>query len=217
MRRVGCAAGLGVLFAVTVGFVVAPRCADGDAWKTVTAVIDGDTIRVGEGWRRTTVRLIGVDTPEVAHGERRGEPFGPEATEFTRRALAGRRVRLEVQPHDQIDAYGRLLAYVFLEDGTLFNRELVRQGYARAYTRFQFAYREEFRRLEAEARAAGRGMWATVARAATPAAGKIIGNVRSRVYHVPGQPTYGRVAERNRVYFDSEAEAIRQGYRRAGE
>ncbi|MCK6555573.1 thermonuclease family protein [Candidatus Binatia bacterium] len=209
------AAALGALLAVVAGFLLVGGDARGDSWTTVATVIDGDTIRVGDRWQQTTVRLIGVDTPEVAHGERPGEPFGREATEFTRRALTGRRVRLEVRPEDRIDAYGRLLAYVFLEDGTFFNRELVRQGYARAYTRFRFAYRDEFRRLEAEARAAGRGMWAAAARAGSPIEGRIMGNRRSRVYHLPGQRTYGSVSERNRVYFESEAEAVRQGYRRA--
>ena len=205
------------MVSVTVGLLAGPRIAVGDSWRTVTTVVDGDTIKVSDGWRRTTVRLVGVDTPEVAHGDRPGEPFGPEATEFTRAALAGKRVRLEVPPRDQIDAYGRLLAYVFLEDGTLFNRELVRQGYARAYTRFRFPYRDEFRRLEAEARAAGRGMWAAALLPTAPIEGQIIGNSRSRVYHLPGQESYGSVARRNRVYFDSEAEAIRAGYRRARE
>lgn len=204
-----------MLAATVVSTSIVAGDAVGQGWETVTAVIDGDTIRVGEGWHRTTVRLIGVDTPEVAHGGRPGETFGPEATGFTRRALLGKRVRLDVPLRERIDAYGRLLAYVFLEDGTLFNRELVRQGYARAYTRFPFAYRDEFRRIEGEARTAGRGMWAAAARPGPPAEGPIIGNRRSRVYHVPGQRTYGSVSARNRVYFDSEAEAVDQGYRRA--
>lgn len=202
-----------LLLWAALAVVPPPAAGQASTWATVTAVLDGDTIRVGSG---RTVRLIGVDTPEEARRGRPAEPYAAEATAFTRRMLLGRRVRLEVPPEDPVDAYGRTLAYVFLEDGTLFNRELVRAGYARAYRRFPFAYREEFLRLEAEARAAGRGLWGAVARAPSgPPAGPIIGNVRSRVYHVPGQRTYGTVAPRNRAYFESEAEAIRQGYRRA--
>jgi micrococcal nuclease len=179
------------------------------SWAVVTKVVDGDTIRIG----RTTVRLIGVDAPEIARRDKPGQHFGPEATEFTRQTLLGKRVRLELNPGDEIDAYGRLLAYVFLEDGTFFNRELVRHGYARAYTRFRFEYADDFRSAEAAARREGRGMWA--ARAGEAGAGAVIGNRRSKVYHLPGQQHYDAVAERNRVYFDSAEEAQRQGYRPA--
>jgi micrococcal nuclease len=87
----------------------------------VTDVVDGDTIRVGRGWKRTIVRLIGVDTPETVHPEKPVEYFGPEASEFTKKSLWGKWVHLEFELSDQIDVHGRLLAYVFLEDGTLFN------------------------------------------------------------------------------------------------
>ena len=56
---------------------------------------------------------------------------------------------------------GRTLAYVFLEDGTLLNAEIIKQGYGFAYTRFPFAQVEEFRRLERDAREQGRGLWAS--------------------------------------------------------
>lgn len=125
----------------------------------VTSVVDGDTVYVGRGWRRTKVRLIGVDAPETVHPEKPIEFYGPEASEFTEKSLTGKQVHLEFEPGDQIDVYGRLLAYIFLKDGTLFNLELVRQGYARAYTRFPFRYQEEFRLAETEARNAGRGLW----------------------------------------------------------
>jgi micrococcal nuclease len=57
------------------------------------------------------------------------------------------------------DKYGRTLAYVFLEDGTFVNAEIIRQGYGFAYTRFPFTYLEQFRLLEREAREVNRGLW----------------------------------------------------------
>jgi micrococcal nuclease len=57
------------------------------------------------------------------------------------------------------DKYGRLLAYVYLMDGTFLNAEIIKQGYGFAYTRFPFKYLEEFRRYEREARENGRGLW----------------------------------------------------------
>jgi micrococcal nuclease len=183
-----------------------PRLEGGEHWVVVTKVVDGDTFRAGS----LTVRLIGVDAPEVAHGGKADEPFGVEAAAYARQRLTGRYVRLELNPGDEIDAYGRLLAYVFLEDGTFFNRELIARGYARAYTRFRFAYADDFRATERDARAAGLGMWAVAKR--PPMNGRIIGNSRSKVYHLPGQKHYDDVARRNRVYFETEEEARAQGY-----
>jgi len=129
-------------------------------WRLVTRVVDGDTIIVGA---RERVRLIGVDTPETKHPQKPVEYFGREATAFTKKMVQGRRVRLEFdQANTKIshkDRYKRTLAYVFLEDGTFLNAEIVKQGYGHAYTRFPFKYLDEFRRYEREAREQKKGLW----------------------------------------------------------
>ncbi len=129
-------------------------------WRLVTRVVDGDTIIVGA---RERVRLIGVDTPETKHPQKPVEYFGKEATAFTRKMVEGKRVKLEFdEANTKIghkDKYKRTLAYVFLEDGTFLNAEIVKQGYGHAYTRFPFKYLDEFRRYEREAREQGRGLW----------------------------------------------------------
>ena len=216
-----------------VALVLAALAAAGQTWWTqsggevrgerviVSKVYDGDTIVVGRGWRATTVRLIGVDTPETVHPEKPVEFYGPEASDFTRRSLNGRWVRIQTEPDrpgGQIDRYGRLLGYVYTEDGNNFNLELVKLGYGRAYTRFPFKYQREFKAAEQEARAAGIGLWGRSKKAAwsDPAQrGKIIGNIRSHIYHLPGQYGYDKVAERNRIYFDTEVEARNAGFRKA--
>lgn len=184
----------------------------------VSDTVDGDRIQVGRGWKRTTVRLIGVDTPETVHPDKPVEYFGSEASEFTKRSLKGKWVRLEFESSGQIDAYERLLAYVLLEDGTLFNRELIRQGYARAYTRFSFRYQEDFRLAQGEARETGRGLWQRQQREGrtfAPSRATILGNRRSKVYHVLGPGDAIPVSEENRVRFQTEEEAIQAGFRRA--
>jgi len=104
-----------------------------------------------------------VDTPETKHPRKPVEYYGREATTFTKRMVQGKRVRLEFdQANAHIghkDRYRRTLAYVFLEDGTFLNPEIVKQGYGFAYTRFPFKYMEEFRRYEREAREQNRGLW----------------------------------------------------------
>ena len=124
--------------------------------QLVERVIDGDTVVVRGVGR---VRLIGVDTPETVDPRRAVEFFGREASAFTKRLLEGQRVRLEYD-RERTDRYGRTLAYVYLRDGTFANAEIVRRGYGHAYTRFPFRYLDRFRRLEREAREAGRGLWA---------------------------------------------------------
>jgi micrococcal nuclease len=128
----------------------------GGEWRVVVRVVDGDTLLLDGNER---VRLIGVDTPESVDPRRPVEDFGKEAAAFTRRLAEGKRVRLA---YDQqlTDRYGRTLAYVYLEDGTFLNAEIIRQGFGHAYTRFPFSYADDFLEYEREARAARRGLWA---------------------------------------------------------
>jgi micrococcal nuclease len=123
-----------------------------------TRVVDGDTIVVKLNGQEEKVRLIGVDTPETVHPSKPVEYFGKEASRFTRQMVEGRRVTLEYD-WQRRDKYGRLLAYVFLENQTMLNEEIVKQGYGFAYTRFPFKYLEKFRGLEREARENNRGLW----------------------------------------------------------
>jgi micrococcal nuclease len=127
----------------------------------VTHISDGDTIQVRTpSSKEETVRLLGVDTPEVKDPRKPVQCFGQAASNYTKQHLAGASVRLEPDPtNTDRDKYGRWLRYVYLPDGTLFNAQLIRQGYAFAYVVFPFTHLDEFRQLEAEARTANRGLW----------------------------------------------------------
>jgi len=187
-------------------------------WVLVTEVVDGDTVHVGRGWRKTTVQFLGVDTPETVHPDKPVEFLGHEASEFTKKILKGKKVHLEFEPLNQMDKYGRLLAYVYLSDGSLFNAELIKSGYARVIAPSYSRYYDEFHNYEREAVADRRGIWTTkVKNIQFPSekVGKIIGNLKSKIYHLPGQANYEKIKEESRAYFDSEEEAIRAGYRKA--
>lgn len=161
---------------------------------------------------------MGVDTPETVHPDKPVEFLGPEVSEFTKKTLKGKKVHLEFEPLNQMDKYGRLLAYVHLNDGILFNAELIKRGYARVIAPFHFRYYDEFRNYEREAMADGRGIWTTKVKNtqfASEKGGKIIGSKKSKIYHLPGHAYYDKIKEENRVYFDSEEEAIKAGYRKA--
>jgi micrococcal nuclease len=127
----------------------------------VTRVVDGDTFVLESGER---VRLLGVNAPEVNSPKKSIEAFGKEASEFTRRMVEGKLVRIEAdQPVGRTDKHARILAYVFLQDGTHVNAEIIRQGYGFAESSWPpLKYEYEFRRLEQEAREKRRGLWALV-------------------------------------------------------
>jgi micrococcal nuclease len=101
---------------------------------TVSRVVDGDTVEIDQSVDGLTdVRLIGVDTPETSHPTYGEQPYGQQAKEFTVSRLEGERVALDFDV-EKTDRYGRLLAYVWLPDGSMFNETLVREGYAQVAT-----------------------------------------------------------------------------------
>ncbi|MCI0532684.1 thermonuclease family protein [bacterium] len=128
----------------------------------VVKVIDGDTIAVSMNGSTETVRLIGIDTPEVPGSKAKVECLGREASEKMSELLAQESVRLEKDAtQGDRDRYGRLLAYVFREDGLFMNKWMIEEGYAYEYTyAAPYAYQREFKEAEKKAREEKRGLWA---------------------------------------------------------
>jgi len=136
----------------------------------VKRVVDGDTLILATGER---VRLIGIDTPEMHESSKLHRDskktnqdvktiikLGTLAYEFTKNLVEGKRVNLEFDV-DKQDQYHRLLAYVYLKDGTFVNAEIVKQGYASVMTiPPNVKYADYFLKLSQEAREAKRGLWA---------------------------------------------------------
>lgn len=124
----------------------------------VARVIDGDTIEVRIAGEFRTVRLIGIDAPEMVDESRPAECYWREAAEHTSLRLEGGRVRLELDI-DKEDDDGRLLAYIW-HRGNLFNRALVSRGYATVSSlRPNLRYSDLFATAQRTARASRRGMW----------------------------------------------------------
>ena len=125
---------------------------------TVVRAVDGDTIEARIDGTLEDVRYIGVDTPETVDPEEPVQCFGHRASEFNRRLVEHRRLRL-VFGAERRDTYGRLLAYAYIGHRFV-NAALVRRGLARTLaippnTRYQAL----FRRLERKAARAGQGLW----------------------------------------------------------
>ena len=140
----------------------------GAAPAEVVSVVDGDTLDVRLDGATQRVRLILVDTPEVFGGS---DCFGPEASAFTKRTLpAGTRISLE-RDVSETDRFGRLLRYVYLVDGRMFNEVLIAEGYAQVAT-FPPDLRHQTRLLAAQriARDARTGLWGACGLAPIPTA-----------------------------------------------
>lgn len=128
---------------------------------TVVRHVDGDTIWAEGGTlppgAHSRVRLLEVDTPESTN---RTDCYGPSAAAFTQAELPlGARIYLLADREDT-DQFGRFLRYIWKDNGEFFNEKLVREGYARAVLYPpNDRYIALMRAAEAEARAAGRGLW----------------------------------------------------------
>jgi micrococcal nuclease len=127
---------------------------------TVVAVYDGDTIKVrfDKGLERK-VRLIGIDAPEVDDNQDEKKLQALLAKRFAFYYLYRKTVELTYESERE-DRYGRLLAYVWTEDG-LFNEFILREGFARMFWAFSFALKGRFVQAQRTAQEQGRGFWCT--------------------------------------------------------
>lgn len=126
----------------------------------IIRIVDGDTVRIDYEGTDTSVRLIGVDTPETVHPNRPEEEYGKEASMFLHNLLQGESVYLRFDA-EKTDGLGRMSAYLYrAPDGLFVNLEIVRQGYGHAYTDFPFEYIDFFLHYSERARLTEKGLWA---------------------------------------------------------
>lgn len=197
----------------------------------MTRVVDGDTIDVLIAGTTYRVRYIGVDTPETVDPRTDVQCYGREASERNHRLVEGKTVLLE-KDISEIDKYGRLLRYVWV-DGEMVNAALVRDGYAMAISYPpDVKYQELFAGLQQQAREAGLGLWGPVC-IPTPVApgvcdfsgtgqpvikGNISQTTGEKIYHVPGGDYYDVTVideSAGERWFCTEQEAVAAGWRRS--
>jgi len=140
-----------------------------EEWYHVERVVDGDTLKLSDGQR---VRLIGVDTPELHYSDKLVrdakktgtdiktiQAMGAKASDFTKGLCANKKVKIEFDVKKQ-DRYGRLLGYVYLEDGTFVNAKIIEEGYGQIMTvPPNVKYSDLFLKLENKARQDKKGLW----------------------------------------------------------
>lgn len=184
-KRSSAIVGLAGLFSLTLLAQAATAVVQG----RVSRVIDGDTIVVDTVG---TVRLIGIDSPETKDPRRPVEALAIEASSQMSALALDQVVRLEFEGQRR-DIYGRTLAYVYLADERMLNVEMIRRGYAHAYTTYPFSKMEEFRSWQRDAQRGGRGLWSTPSTLLTTDQGPV----------QPGQSGAARLAEPAEVLVDT--------------
>jgi len=195
----------------------------GDYSAMVLDNYDGDTLTVKINGKKEKVRLLGVDTAEMAQGF-----WGREAKKFTESLTSGKQVRLETDVQER-DRYGRLLAYVYVGKNFV-NLELIKNGYAQLLTYSpNVRYVDAFQNAQKDAREAKRGIWGANGlnespyefrhggkkKAENPKKQTIGGNVhvnsKSGIYHKEGCKNYNCHSCSLEL---SEEEAISKGYKK---
>lgn len=172
----------------------------------VKQAYDGDTVALSSGEQ---VRYIGVDTPEIDYQGGMSDFLAHEAKNLNAKLVQGKSVRLEFDK-ERHDHHGRLLAYVFLENGDMVNEVLVRKGLARVLAKppnlKHFSLLLDSQRRAMAERV---GIWQK-----DPERPEhyYIGNSGSYRFHRPGC-TFGKaVSGRHRVRFESAYKAYWEGY-----
>jgi len=172
---------------------------------TVSKVIDGDTIVLDTG---ETVRYLGIDAPEM--DKERGGPafYAKEAAKINKQLVLMKKVQLEFDV-ERKDAYGRLLAYVFVKD-LFVNGELVKRGCAQAMVKPpNVKYKDRLVEYQNEAMSKEIGLWQEKKK---ETASTYVGSKRSYIFHRPDCTYAGRVSEKQKITFKSRLDAIKIGY-----
>lgn len=161
---------------------------------TVTRVVDGDTFVIDTGEK---VRMILINTPESVHwDEDKNTPFGDLASEYSKELLEGVKVSLEIDVSDT-DQYGRLLRYVYLEDGTFVNELLVKEGYAQvASYPPDIKYLDIIQAAETHARENNQGLWSNDY--------MYVGSKNSDIYHSLDCEHVESIKTKNLRYYNAE-------------
>ncbi len=168
-------------------------------------VVDGDTLLLDND---QFVRYIGINAPEVQHGNRQTEPFGTEAKNYNARLVKNREIYL-VYDQETADRHGRELAYVYTRENIFINQMMLEQGWAYClYKPPNLRFHALFLKAQRLAMQCQRGMWngwdiQTL---------KLFANKRSRRFHREPCPFGVQIKRSNRILFSSLWEAFWEGY-----
>ena len=190
----------------------------------VTRVIDGDTVEIMMSGKKESIRLIGVYTPETKHPTKGVQPYGPEASAFTKKNIEGKQVWIEFDVQER-DKYQRLLGYLWANQDTInktkmFNYRLVSKGVAQLATFSpNVRYVDLFKAGQAEALENNLGLWGLKQQPSptphkTPSKkASYVGNANSKILHTPDCPAGREIEEKSTVMFKTRKKTVSKEFK----
>jgi len=175
----------------------------------VHEVLTGDTLRLEGG---KTLRYVGMQAPPLQSVILLVREYGANALEFNKKLVEGRRIWIEWGSQIR-DDQNNLLGYVFLEDGTFVNLEMIKAGHGRALKSApNIKYSGAFRKAELGARRAKKGLWKEEPE--NPfIKSEYIGDTNTKIFYFPTSPELERISPSRFVKFRSRVEAKAAGYK----
>ncbi len=193
------------LFIVIFSSILSVSMAFGSDWSYVKYVNDGDTIVLKDGRK---IRYIGINAPEISHDGNKSELMGNESRAFNVTLVNNKKIRLEFD-QERTDKYGRILAYIFLEDGTFVNKKLIQNGFAYVlYKKPNLKYNKEFLASQLIAMTAGKGIWNTISNISA----NFIGNKKSKRFHATTCSYGQKTGKSNVIIFRNKWNAFKAGF-----
>ncbi len=185
------------------------NAAGADAWFMVKEAVDGQSLRLESG---AVVAYASLQAPDPSSNSDAVRGYAEESLGFNRSLVQGRKVRLEWGSMIR-NSKGDSLAFVYLEDGTLANRRVLEEGYAKlAIEAPNLEHASELRKAAIEARRDRRGLWRYEVKSAAPKVA-YIGDTMTKEFHLPDCPLLERVPRGHRREFSSEVDGVAAGYR----
>lgn len=126
----------------------------------VTYIADGDTFHINYYGVETSLRLIGVDTPETVDRRTTVQCFGIEASNYLKSKLTGQQVYIESDPtQSDRDGYNRLLRYAYLGNEDI-GLSIIANGYGHEYTYYiPYQKQSKYQAAERNAEVQNLGLW----------------------------------------------------------
>lgn len=176
----------------------------------VAFCFDGDTVKLTD---RRVVRLAGIDTPEIQHGQNNAQYYSREARFILEALSKGQKVTLRPAGTQIRDNYGRILAELILEDGTSVNEIMIAKGAAFYYPHADLlpSLKERLLAQQKNAITKRSGMWASLLQQSL-AKQQYIGNRASSRFFPLDCPEAKRIKPRNKVVFGTLMDAFLFGY-----
>ncbi len=175
----------------------------------VHEALTGDTVRLQGG---KILKYNCLQAPPLQSAILLVRQYGSDSLQFNKNLVEGKKIWVEWGSQIR-DNHNHLLGYVFLEDGTFVNKEIIKAGQARVVAPPpNLKYISNFRHAELEARRDKRGLWKEEPE--NPfLKHDYIGEKNTKIYYLPTSPELERIPKANLVTFRSRIEAKAAGYR----